>query len=154
MAWIHDYSINEWLIFLLISRFPTATFLCQTSPQFTWSPLMNRDLCWIFKIRSIRRSSVKHRGLHISLEWHFFPFRINTYCLNCTCCFWVAGKKHSLVEVDSFLGELSWSVHGILIWLILDHLDPFPTLTLLMTMFADHIELTNPVLKDKQEAEK
>lgn len=61
---------------------------------------------------------------------------------------------HSLVEVDSFLSELSWSVLGILIRLVLDHLHPFSTLTLLMTMFADHIELTNPVLKDKQEAEK
>lgn len=63
----------------------------------------------------------------------------------------MAKEIHSLVEVDSFLSELSWSVLGVLIWLVLDHLHPLPTFTLFMTVFADHIQLTNPVLKDKQE---
>lgn len=58
--------------------------------------------------------------------------------------------RHSLVEVDPFLGELSRSVHGVLIGLVLDHLHPFAAVTLFMTVFADHIKLANPVLEDKQ----
>lgn len=62
--------------------------------------------------------------------------------------------RHSLVEVDSFLSELAWSVLWILIRLILDHLHPLPTFTLFMTVFTDHIQLADPVLKDRQETNK
>lgn len=58
---------------------------------------------------------------------------------------------HSLVEVDSFLGELSRSVLRIFVRLILDHLHPLPTFTLFVAVFADHVELTDPVLKDQEE---
>lgn len=51
----------------------------------------------------------------------------------------MAKERHSLVEVDSFLSELSWSVLGVLIWLVLDHLYPFPAFTLFMAVFTDHI---------------
>lgn len=32
---------------------------------------------------------------------------------------------------------------------ILDHLHPFASITLLMTVFTDHVELPDPVLKDR-----
>lgn len=54
----------------------------------------------------------------------------------------------SLVEVDAFLSELSCSVHGILVRLVLDHLHPFAALALLMTVFADHVQLADPVLDE------
>lgn len=58
--------------------------------------------------------------------------------------------RHSLVEVDSFLGELSRSVLGIIVGLVLDHLHALPPFALLVAVFADHVELTDPVLKDKE----
>lgn len=54
----------------------------------------------------------------------------------------------SLVEVDAFLGELSRSVHGVLVRLVLDHLHAFAALALLMTVFADHVKLADPVLEE------
>lgn len=66
----------------------------------------------------------------------------------------MARGRHSLVEVDSFLGELAWSVLGVLIRLILDHLHPLPTFTLFMAVFTDHIQLADPVLKNRQETNK
>lgn len=62
--------------------------------------------------------------------------------------------RHSLVEVDSFLSELACSMLRVLVWLILDHLHPFSTFTLFMTVFTDHVQLANSVLKDRQETNK
>lgn len=56
----------------------------------------------------------------------------------------------SLVEVDAFLSELSCSVHGVLVRLVLDHLHPFAALALLMTVFADHVKLADPILQEEQ----
>lgn len=64
---------------------------------------------------------------------------------------WAYVTGHSLVEVDSFLCELAWSVLGVLIRLVLDYLHTFPTFTLLMTVFTDHVQLANPVLKDSRQ---
>lgn len=61
----------------------------------------------------------------------------------------VGGKLHSLVKVDPFLCELARSVLWVLIRLILHHLNTFSTFTLFMTVFADHIQLADPVLKNK-----
>lgn len=58
---------------------------------------------------------------------------------------------HPLVEVDSFLSELSRSVLGILVRLVLDHLHALAAFALLVAVFADHVELTDPVLKDKEQ---
>lgn len=63
----------------------------------------------------------------------------------------MASRRHSLVEVDSFLSELACSVLRVLVGLILDHLHPLPTFTLFMTVFADHIQLADSVLEDRQE---
>lgn len=60
---------------------------------------------------------------------------------------WEGKRIDSLVEVDAFLGELSRSVHGVLVRLVLDHLHPFAALALLMTVFADHVKLADPVLQ-------
>lgn len=67
---------------------------------------------------------------------------------------YMAKERHSLVEVDSFLGELAWSMLGVLIWLILDHLHSLPAFTLFMTVFTDHIQLADSVLKDRQDTNK
>lgn len=66
----------------------------------------------------------------------------------------MAKGRHSLVEVDSFLGELSRSVLGVLVRLILDHLHALPTLALFMAVFTYHIQLANAVLEDRQETNK
>lgn len=58
------------------------------------------------------------------------------------------------VEVDSFLCELSLAMLRVFIWFILDHLNPFPSITLLVTVFTDHVKLPNPVLQDKNEKKK
>lgn len=63
----------------------------------------------------------------------------------------IAKTRHSLIEVDSFLCELARSMLRILVGLVLHHLHTFSTFTLLMTVFTDHVQLTNPVLKDKWE---
>lgn len=60
-------------------------------------------------------------------------------------------NRNSLVEVDSFLGELSRAVLRIFVRLILDHLHALPTFTLFVAVFADHVELTDPVLKGQEE---
>lgn len=60
-------------------------------------------------------------------------------------------NRNSLVEVDSFLGELSRAVLRVFVGLVLDHLHALPTLTLLVAVFADHVELTDPVLKGQEE---
>lgn len=60
-------------------------------------------------------------------------------------------NRNSLVEVDSFLGELSRAVLRIFVGLILDHLHALPTLTLFVAVFADHVELTDAVLKGQEE---
>lgn len=57
---------------------------------------------------------------------------------------------HSPVEVDTFLGELALTVGGVVKRFILDHLHPLAAVTLLMAVLADHIQLTNPVLEDRQ----
>lgn len=62
---------------------------------------------------------------------------------------WCDSRFDSLVEVDAFLRELSCSVHGILVRLVLDHLHPFAALALLMTVFADHVQLADPVLEEE-----
>lgn len=62
----------------------------------------------------------------------------------------VQKQMDSLVEVDAFLGELSRSVHGVLVGLVLDHLHPFAALALLMTVLADHVKLADPVLEEEQ----
>lgn len=59
-------------------------------------------------------------------------------------------NRNSLVEVDSFLGELSRAVLRIFVRLILDHLHALPTFTLFVAVFADHVELTDPVLKGQE----
>lgn len=59
--------------------------------------------------------------------------------------------RDSLVEVDSFLSELSRSVLGIVIGLVLDHLHALPAFALLVAVFADHVELTDLVLEDKEQ---
>lgn len=56
---------------------------------------------------------------------------------------------NSLIEINSFLGELAWSVFGVFIWLILHHLYAFSAFALFMTVFADHIQLADPVLKEQ-----
>lgn len=62
----------------------------------------------------------------------------------------VQKQVDSLVEVDALLRELSRSVHGVLVRFILDHLHPFAALALLMTVLADHVKLTDPVLEEEQ----
>lgn len=42
---------------------------------------------------------------------------------------------------------------GVLVWLILDHFHPLPAFALLMTVFTDHIQLANAVLKDRQQTD-
>lgn len=54
------------------------------------------------------------------------------------------------VEVDSFLCELSLAMLRVFIRLILDHLHPLSSITLLMTVFTDHVQLPNPVLEDNK----
>lgn len=56
---------------------------------------------------------------------------------------------HWPVEVDSFLCELPLAVLRVFIRFILDHLHPFSSITLLMAVFTDHVQLPNPVLEDK-----
>lgn len=57
------------------------------------------------------------------------------------------------VEVDSFLCELSLAVCRVFIGFVLDDLHPFPSITLLMAVFTDHVQLPNPVLEDKTQRE-
>lgn len=63
-------------------------------------------------------------------------------------------SRNSLVEVDPLLGELSRAVLRIVVRLILDHLHALPTLALFVAVFADHVELTDPVLKGQEEKRK
>lgn len=63
---------------------------------------------------------------------------------------WEERRIDSLVEVDAFLSELSRSVHGVLVRLVLDHLHAFAALALLMTVFADHVKLADPVLEEER----
>lgn len=56
------------------------------------------------------------------------------------------------VEVDSFLCELSLAVLRVFVWLILDHLHPLSSITLLVTVFTDHVQLPNPVLEDNEKS--
>lgn len=63
-------------------------------------------------------------------------------------------RRNSLVEVDPFLGELSRAVLRVFVRLVLDHLHALPTLTLLVAVLADHVELTDPVLQGQEEKRK
>lgn len=54
------------------------------------------------------------------------------------------------VQVDSFLGQLSRTILGVNIWLILHHLHPFSSTTLLTAVLTDHVQLPDPVLEAKE----
>lgn len=56
----------------------------------------------------------------------------------------------SPVEIDPLLSELSVAMVRVLKGLILHDLYPFSPVTLLMAVFADHIQLSNFVLQSKQ----
>lgn len=70
--------------------------------------------------------------------------------VHCLFFFGPLFATHSLVKVDAFLCELARSMLRVFIGLILHHLHTFSTLTLLMTVFADHIQLANPILKHQR----
>lgn len=54
------------------------------------------------------------------------------------------------VEIYSLLGELPVAMVRVLKGLILHDLYPFSPVTLLMAVFADHVQLSDFVLKGKQ----
>lgn len=56
------------------------------------------------------------------------------------------GHQDSPVEVYALLCELAVAVVRILEGLILDDLHPFATVTLLVAVLADHVQLSNFVL--------
>lgn len=53
---------------------------------------------------------------------------------------------HLPVQVDAFLRQLSPAVLGVIVWLVLHHLHPVPSIALLTAVLADHVELADPVL--------
>lgn len=53
------------------------------------------------------------------------------------------------VEVDSFLCELALAMNWVFKRLVLNNFYPFPSIALLMAVFADHVQLSDPVLEDK-----
>lgn len=55
------------------------------------------------------------------------------------------------VEIDSLLRELPIAMVRVLKGLVLHDLYPFSSVTLLMAVFADHIQLSDFVLQIKQE---
>lgn len=55
------------------------------------------------------------------------------------------------VEIDSLLRELPIAMVRVLKGLVLHDLYPFSPVTLLMAVFADHIQLSDFVLQIKQE---
>lgn len=61
---------------------------------------------------------------------------------------------HQPVEVESFLCELSLAVLRVFIWFVLDHLHPFSSIALLVTVFTDHVQLANPVLEERKKKKK
>lgn len=50
------------------------------------------------------------------------------------------------VQVDAFLRQLSLTVLGVNVRLVLHHLHPVSSIALLTAVLADHVELANPVL--------
>lgn len=56
---------------------------------------------------------------------------------------------YSLVEIDTFLCELASAICGVLKRLVLHHLHPLASLALLVAVFADHVQLPDPVLETK-----
>lgn len=56
---------------------------------------------------------------------------------------------YPLVEIDAFLCELASTVCGVHKRLILHHLHALASLALLVAVFADHVQLPNPVLETK-----
>lgn len=57
---------------------------------------------------------------------------------------------HSPVEIHTLLCELSVAVVRVLKGLILDDFYPFPSVTLLMAVLADHVQLSNFVLQNTE----
>lgn len=51
------------------------------------------------------------------------------------------------VQVYPFFCQLSQAMLGMNIWLILHHLHPFSSTTLLTAVLTDHVQLPNPVLE-------
>lgn len=56
---------------------------------------------------------------------------------------------YPLVEIDTFLCELARTVCGVLKRLVLYHLHTLASIALLVAVFADHVQLPNPVLETK-----
>lgn len=52
-------------------------------------------------------------------------------------------------EVDAFLGHLAGPVLGVRVRLVTEHLHPLSSPALLTAVFADHIQLTDLILKER-----
>lgn len=61
-----------------------------------------------------------------------------------------AGGRDLPVEIDSLLSELPIAMVRVLKGLVLHDLHPFSPVALLVTVFADHIQLSDFVLQSKQ----
>lgn len=56
---------------------------------------------------------------------------------------------YSLVEIDTFLCELSSAICWVFKRLVLHHLHALASLALLVAVLADHVQLPDPVLETK-----
>lgn len=61
-----------------------------------------------------------------------------------------SGGRDSPVEIYSLLSKLPIAVVRVLEGLVLHNLHSFSPVTLLMTVFADHVQLSDFVLQSKQ----